>query len=878
MKQPQNIIPPRWATRLLSWYCRPELLEDLEGDLNEYFNRNVKEKSLRRARLIYIIDVFKFFRSYTVRKPEFINLLINWIMLGSYIKTSGRNIVRNKLFSTINIAGLAISMSVGLLTIGVLTDLFSYDKFHTNHSRIYRVISKYQFLDNQDDHFMATTSVKAALEINESFKMPEAVAFFRAGFQGDMKANEKTIPVNGYWANEKLFSVFSFQLLRGNAETALKEPFSMVLTEQTARKFFGDQDAMGKTITDQGRDYTVTGIIKDIPTFSNIKFDMLGSFSSRTILTEEEKREMAWDNIWGTWVYLLLPEDANLETLQANLNQLSVKFDPTVKDTHIELSIQPFDSIMMTDNQSNEIGPVMGSSAMWIFGGLSFVVILSACFNYANLSIARSLRRSREVGIRKVVGALKSQVLSQFVIEAVLISLIGLVFAFVIFLILRGYFLGIDPGFSRMLTLNLSLEMVLWFILFAVLVGVGAGFLPALFFAKVNAAQALKNLSSVLSFKKQTLRRALIVFQYTISIIFITCTIVIFSQYKHFMAFDLGFKTENIFNIELKGNNAELLKKDLSELPEVKAISISRIIPSVGNYWTTRVKYHANPDDSASVNYNAIDENYLPLHEHKLLAGRNFTTRGEDFIESEVIVNEQLLKRFNIAEQNPANAIDEILRVEGKDMKIIGVMKNFQYGRANDKAEAREVVMRYSHKRMNWINLKIGSTDLIATHDKIEAIWKKHDNVHPMEGMFYDEQLEEAFSGLQAAVKMAGFLAMLAVCIASMGLLGMVVFTTETRLKEISIRKVMGASEIGLLYLLGKGFITLLLIATLIGLPVTIIFFEQLLLPEIANHAPLSLIEMFAGVLGILFIALLMIGSQTIKVTRTNPADVLKQE
>src|SRR6478609_4617357 len=240
MKEQKEITPPRWATRLLSWYCKPELLEDLQGDLNEYFERNVKSKGTSKAKLVYIFDVLKFFRLYTVRKPEFVNLLINWLMIGSYVKTSSRNIVRNKLFSAINIVGLSISMSVGLLLIAVVSDILSYDKFNENHSRIYRVITKYKYLNDNENTF-ASTSLRAAKLINENFP-PEAMAIFKDNWSADLKFDDKTIPLKGNWANESIFKVFSFRLLKGNPSTALKEPYSIVLTETSAKKLFGDND------------------------------------------------------------------------------------------------------------------------------------------------------------------------------------------------------------------------------------------------------------------------------------------------------------------------------------------------------------------------------------------------------------------------------------------------------------------------------------------------------------------------------------------------------------------------------------------------------------------------------------------------------------
>ncbi len=461
-------------------------------------------------------------------------------------------------------------------------------------------------------------------------------------------------------------------------------------------------------------------------------------------------------------------------------------------------------------------------------------------------------------------------------VEAIIISLSALVAAFVIFVLLRPHFKSMEPSLQELLTLNISPLLVLCFIGFALFIGVAAGLFPALFFSRINAVQVLKNSCSNKVFKKLTLRKALIVFQYSISLILITATLIMYKQYKHFMNFDLGFSTDNILNIPLQGNKAELLKKELNELPEVKGISESGMITSVGSYWGTPIKNPNNPEDSLSVALNVVDENYIPLHDHHLLAGKNFTPHSDDAEESEVIVNQQVLKRFNLP-KDPNLSIGEILHVGDKDLRIVGVMKDFQYGRANNET-GKETIFRYSKKEAQYLNVKLLSNDLPATYAKIETILKKLDTVHPFEAKFYDDEIEESFKGLSASMKLAGAIAFLAVCIASLGLLGMVVFTTETRLKEISIRKVMGATEGGLVYLLGKGFFMLLAIAALIALPLTYFFFEQVMLPKIANHAPLGLLEGILAVVTVMLIAITMIGSQTLKVAKANPAEALQNE
>lgn len=876
MEDQDNTSPPQWATRLLSWYCKPELLEDLQGDLNEYFERNVKSKGMKKAKLIYVLDVLKFFRLYIIKKPEFVNSLINFTMIGSYIKTSGRSMVRNKLFSFINIVGLAVSMSVGLVLIGVLTDVLSYDKFHKNHQRISRIISRYEYLGDKGNNFMATTSLKSVRAMKESFSGVEDVAILRNSLQGDVQIGEKIIPLSGFWANPELFKVFSFEMTKGNPATALQQPFSLVLTETSAKKLFGNEEALGKTvILNKEKNYIITGIIKDIPFFSHLKFEMLGSLGTLEIIESEDWRKDAWDDVWRTWAYVLLQEGADTELIKTNLDNLSRKEDPSVKDTHIELALQPLDNIMFSDSMGNQIGPVLGSTLLWVFGGLAFIVILSACFNYTNLSIARSLRRAREVGVRKVIGAMRNHLVMQFMVEAVIISLCALVIAIGGFFLLRPHFLSIEPEIQKIFRLQLSPLTFVYFLLFALFVGVAAGVFPSLSFSKIKAIQVLKG-SAPTGNQKVTGRKVLIVLQYCISIILVSASIGVYRQYQHYVNFDLGFNTENILNIQLQGNKADILRKELSELPEVKAISQSKMITSVGSYWGTNMKYHGSPNDSSGVGFNSIDENYMPLHGHHLIAGRNFEAKPDSVKESEVIVNQQVLKRFNIANQDSEKAVGDVLHVDGKDLTIVGVMKDFQYGRANNQV-SKEILFRYS-KSGFWMNVKVQSNDLIATHAKIESIWKKIDPVHALEARFYNEQIQEAFAGLRATVKLAGFLAFLAICIASLGLLGMVVFTTEIRLKEISIRKVMGASESRLLYLLGKGFIFLLLIATVISLPIVILFFEKVVFPHTSNHAPLNILEMLLGVLVIVVLALVMIGSQTLKAAKSNPAEVLKNE
>jgi hypothetical protein len=371
------------------------------------------------------------------------------------------------------------------------------------------------------------------------------------------------------------------------------------------------------------------------------------------------------------------------------------------------------------------------------------------------------------------------------------------------------------------------------------------------------------------------LRKALIVVQYCFSLIFITGTVISYNQYKSFISFDLGFSTENIFNIRLQGNKDDQLVQELSALPAVRDIAKSLIVTSLGSLYGTSMKYK-DPTDSAMVFSNIVDDRYLPMHKYKFLAGRNFEKKSPGSEETEAIVNEETLKRFRIGQGQYERAIGETVTIDKKKLTIVGVLKNFHYGTVDKKIEP--MVLRYSSKPGGYLNLMIRSNNLPETYAAIESIWHKIDPVHTLDAHFYDEQIEQAYSQFSVMIKIIGFFSFLAICIASMGLFGMVIYSTEKRLKEISIRKVLGASEGSLVYLLSRNFLLLLLIAAFISIPLTWLFFDKVVLVHFAYHQPIGPGDILLGFLVVAGIAFLMIGSHTMKIARTNPALVLKAE
>ncbi|QCW98817.1 FtsX-like permease family protein [Aggregatimonas sangjinii] len=797
-------------------------------------------------------------------------------MYKNYLKIALRSMVRHRLFTAINVFGLAISMSVGLLMIAFISDLWSYDDFHENKDRMYRVTTT-----NQDANGfrmnLASSSIKAAYDIRESVPGIEDVTVIRRGFGGDAEIGNNKIPMDALWADNSFLKVFTFPLSHGNPATALQEPYSMVLTEKTAEKLFGKANALGETIKFDSLNYKVTGILKDIPKLSHLDFGALVSFATVVLQNPSQDGDfMGWGTFFDNYTYLLLPEKHNLSMVQDAIDEVSKAGNNSLTNQQIQLSLQPLTEISIGTSQVNEIGASLDSVAIWILVALTFIVLLSACFNYTNLSIARALKRSKEVGIRKVVGAGKRQVVAQFIIESVVISFVSLGFALLLFVFLKEQFKGLHDFIDRLVILDLSLATMMYFVGLTIFIGIVAGLFPAFFFSRIKALQVLKGITSLKLFQRVNLRKSLIVVQYVFSLVFITTTVIGYTQYKSFITYDLGFSTENVLNIRLQGNKADLVTDKLLELPAVKAVSKSRIVTSLGNINGSQLRYK-DQNDSISVQQNVVDANYLPLHGHLFLAGKNFRHKSNDVIENEVIINEKLLKSYHIGNGDVNKAIGEIVTIDGKKLAIIGVLKDFHYEGPGQAIQP--LVIRYSTNPGQYVNAKISTADWPETLAGIEKVWKELDhNVHELDAKFYDDQIVQANSGFLMIIKVIGFLSFLAICISSLGLFGMVVFTTETKLRDISIRKVLGAGTGNLVYQLSKNFVILLVLSACIALPLTYLLFDKVVLSNFAYHKAIGIPELLAGFCGVLLISFFMIGSQTFRAARTDPAKILRTE
>ncbi|WP_420316287.1 ABC transporter permease [Ekhidna sp.] len=867
--------------RIIEFYCRKDLLEDLQGDLHEYYFRNLN-KGKRKANLIFLLDVIKFCRLYTIQKPKIIGQMTFFNLIGNYFKTSVRSIARNKLFSTINIVGLAISMSVGLLMITYLGELLTFDNFHEKKDRIYRVTSTYSDVTNDDPFDLASTSVFIGEKLRSEYTGFEKVLIMRRNFNADLEKGDNIINVNGEYASPEFFDVFSFNLRSGDPKTALIEPNSIILTEKAAEKLFKGEDPVGQIVISGEESYTVTGVMNDVPGNSHMQFEALASFSTleKRFRDDENSTFFTWRSIWMNYVYLLLEEGTSPEQVNNYLAEIAADENAKTDRFTIALEVENLSDISPGRDLSNQIGPNITWESINQLLALTLIIILSACFNYTNLSIARALRRAKEVGIRKVVGATRSQVLTQFVFEAILIAIFSLFLA-------GGLYILIKPEFVTSIIDRDNIEMefrminILYFILFAISIGFISGILPSIVLSKLKAISILTDATKMRLFKGANLRKVLIVFQFAISMTLIIGATITYRQYNFSINYDLGFASENVLNLSLYGNDADILMNELAKLPEVGKVSRCGMIPSTGEIWGEDLKYK-DPMDSVSIYFNPVDKNYPLVHEMKFLAGGTFPydLEGEDEDPKFIIIDRTLSERFGF--EQPENALGEVLylqrRVEDDlPVQVVGVIENYQYQNLASDPEPSALI-HGSQENFQYINMVVSTPDVIGLMSKMEEIWTDIEKLHPFRAEFLKDQIQESYADYKVIFRIFTFLAILAIAISTMGLLGMAVFTTETRIKEVSIRKVLGATEQNLILILSRSFMIMLSISAFIAIPFTYIMFTEFLLSEFKERIDIGPMELLPGVALIILIGFLTISWQTVKAAKTNPAEMLRDE
>ncbi len=766
-------------------------------------------------------------------------------------------------------------MSVCMLIIVVIQDQLSYDEMHIKKHRIYRV----QQVDSLSNISLNIASNPYALgvELRDNYAIADQVAILNNTFKGEGLYNDTRLGISGLYAGTEFFDVFDFQLKLGTVEQILDEPYTMVLSRETASKFFGDEDPIGKFIEiDTLGAYEVKGVVAKTNKKSHIQFEALISIS--TLELHDQLREVPrfvnnWETGWGSWIYLLLDEKADLGSIQQILDQISTEKYKDNEETNYSFYLQPLDKIVPGPLLGNEIGMFLPKVFIIFLGGLALVIIISAAFNYTSLSVARSTLRAREVGVRKTFGASRRQVIIQFLLEAVLIAIISLFLAIALLQFLLPAFSGMQMMSMLEIRPEQNTTLYLWFLLFALTTGLISGALPAVFISAFRPIFVLKGITNVKFFSRLTLRKVLLVTQFVFSMVFIISILLIFKQMNFMINADLGFDSEVVYDINLQGKDFNKVKQEYSQLPEVLNIAAASHVPAEGNIWGVNVRLKME-DEKYESNYFSVDEHYIETMGLELIAGRNFPENMSSENEKFVIASEMTVEHFQLGSAQEALGTTLILE-DSTLVEIIGIIKNHQYAALF--LPLRPMLLRYVPGSHNHAFLRLESPDMTATVGKLERTWDKIDPDHNLNGDFLDGRIRYYYTFFEDIMYTVGFATLLAIIIAAFGLLGMATYSTQTRLKEIGIRKVFGAEANHIVLLVSRSYLWLMAIAAVIG-GIIAYLVNNLWLQYLSRSVEFGIGTILAGVFIVVFTGLLTISSQTFKAAQTKPAETLKND
>lgn len=796
-------------------------------------------------------------------------------MLFRYIQLAFRNLRRQKLFAFINIAGLALSMTVCLMVLKSTKKDFSYDKFHPAASRTWRITSQATTQEGKQYH-MASSPMPLADVLRKDYAFTEEVVRVYGVLSGNVIDGKKKLPLRGAFTESSFFHVFGFRLQSGDPITALNAPNSIVLGEATASRIFGTTQAMGKVVHfEKMGDYIVTGIMATPNGLSHIDYDAYASLSSVPALEQQgilPARLTDWNQVQDNYTYVMLKPGANKTSLATALSFISQRFyQPAKKGIgSVTLEEQALGSISPSRELYNDIGnappwgKVLGAMAV------GFALLLCACFNYTNLSIVRSLQRAREVGVRKVNGAHRWQVFMQFITESVVMCLLALILAVIMLVLVEVY---TSLGISFMFGEPIDIGLIGWFLVFSILTGILAGVIPAWALSSFQPAKVLRNMVDIKLFGGLGLRKTLIVIQFTLSMTAIIFFVTVYRQFAYKEAFNMGFSRDNILNVPLADADFQLLKDRMMQVKGVEAITASSGTLGMPRHsGFLRVKADVN-GSRMEMGYYAGDADFLKIMQLKLLAGSNFPPVVSRDKEQYILVNEQMVKALNL--KSPADAIGKAIWLDDSSMvSILGVIKDFNYQPIE--VPVFPMAIRFAPNEFRQLQVLVNTQDKAGLMAGIKQAWLE---MHPGEtfsAQWMSDQLYEKTSGKEPVTGLALLVVMITV-IAALGLLGVVSYTTFTRRKEIGVRKVMGAGVPGLVMLLSRNYLRLIVLAALIALPLGYLA-SQLFLQIFANRISIGFFTLAGSFVALLCIALLAIVSQTWRAATSNPVDVLRND
>lgn len=796
-------------------------------------------------------------------------------MIRNYFIITVRSIRKQKLYASINIGGLAVGLACFILILLFVQYELSYDRFYENADHMYRMVKRYpgDTFHGMDSYAVTPGQLAAAL-IDDYPEVKAATTL--VGQSALLSLDEENFYEKGLWADPHFFKVFSFSLLQGNVKTALAQPNSIVLAESLSQKIFKDKNPLGETLLfGKSNLYKVTGIMPDVPDNSSLKYSFVTS-----ILSQADYQGNLTRNTWNSnfYTFFVLADGADAARFQAKMPAFLEKYLTTADgenpSSRVQYLIQPLTDMHLRSHFNFDIAFTGDIKYVYLFGAIAFVILLLACINYTNLAIARSIKRAREVGMRKVIGAKRGQLITQFLGESLLMTLLALVLALVLVQLVL-------PFFGHLMERPIELDylknglLLPGLLMLVVLVGLFSGSYPAFFMSSLKPLLVLKGKVDGRP-DKLRIQRWLMVGQYTVSIALVAVSLIIYKQLQYIQYKDLGYNREHIVTIRVNDGalqqNYQVIKNDWLGNPSILAVSASGSLPTYieSNNGITGWE-GSSPNDHLDFYVAYADDDFLDVFGIQLAAGRNFSQSFAADTPDAALINETAARTFGWTAEE---AVGKHFVHNHQELTIVGVVKDFHMHSMHMAIEP--LVFRLQSGWIGYISVKVLPDHLPETIASLEKTVKQFSS-YPFEYQFLDDQFDQIYKQEIRLGEIFGFFTLLALAIASLGLFGLAAFSAEQRTKEIGIRKVLGASVQNIVTLLANNFLSMVVLSFLLATPIAWYAADRWL-QDFAYRINLQWwVFALAGGLALIS-AWFTISYQSIRVARTNPVDSLRNE
>ena len=794
-------------------------------------------------------------------------------MLKNLFVIALRKIIKEKIYSAINILGLTIGITCSMFLLLYVLDELSFDRYHSKADKIYRIVSNIKEPDNA--FTWAVAQIPLADELRDNYPAVEnAVRFFGTGRNLYKYGDQQFYEEGFYLADSTVFDMFDYEFISGDKNTALDLPYSIVLTESISKKYFGTEDPMGKSIKNQqNEEYKVTGLIKDVPENSHFRFDALQSRSSIP------GYQGSWGN-FGVYTYIELPRGYDLEKMYTSLDTIvAQKVDPIFKDVGISIKyeLQPIADIHLHSKIQDEAESGGDISYIYIFGAIACFMIIIACINYMNLATARSANRGKEVGVRKVMVAQKPQLITQFITESVLIALISLLVSLVaIYLLLPAF----NSVANKSIPFGYILQgpVILSLVGIVVFVGIVGGSYPAFYLSGFNPVNVLKGKGASKG-GSVLFRKALVITQFSISIFMLISTMIVFDQLEFIRNKDLGFQKERVIKItlserELRQRGPALVEK-FKQSPLVEKVGMADASPGEGiGKLLIQVEDSEGKMVDRGVDLYSAGFDFVPTMGMEIVQGRNFSRDVISDTTYAVLVNEAMVKRMNWAD--PIGRKFVFGSREPVEKRVVGVVKDYNQNSLYDVIEPLMIIL---NDNLRNVFVRVREGDVRQSLASLESIWNEVNPNFPFEYNFLDQDFDSQYKADEKRSKIFTVFSALTLSIACLGLLGLAAFTTEQRTNEIGVRKVIGASVPSLIILVTKEFFILVAISMVMAFPVAWHFTDGWL-QNFAYRIELTgeWLTFILSVLLAFLITMATVGFHVIRAAIANPVNSLRDE